>query len=160
MGGGHCLPLLREHSYTQGAPFSSRGSSDHTCVTYMSFHFISYCCRHHDTADDGHQDEVQGIHEAGAGRLFYLGAAFAAQGTSSGTAAAGQLKSETKKTRVKNTPKPSILRFLLQKLDNDAGRLPAKVQNFSSPLLPAEQHLSGSRLSCLSKLTSFKHITV
>lgn len=152
MGGGNWPLLPREHLYTQAAVT--------TAVTYVSFHFISYCCRHHDAADDGHQDEVKCVHEAGAGWLFDLGTAFAAQGTSSSTTAAGQLRSNTKKSQVKTAPEPSILRFLLQKLDREAGRLLAKLQNFSSPLLPDEQHLSRSRLSCLSKLTSLKHISV
>lgn len=31
------------------------------------FHLVSYRRRHHDTADNGHQDEVKRVHEAGAG---------------------------------------------------------------------------------------------
>lgn len=86
-------------------PFLPQGAVT-AAVTYVSFHFISYCCRHHDAADDGHQDEVKRVHEAGAGWLFDLGTAFAAQGTSSSTAAAGQLKNNTKNHKSKTHQNP------------------------------------------------------
>lgn len=128
-----CETHSADEELTGRRPISSRGSSGFVSLTYVCFHFVSYCCWHHDTTDDSHQHEVKRIHEASAGWLFDLGAAFAAQGTSSNTTAAGQLERKTKNTSHSITP----FRFLLQKSVRKSVRLPVK-HNFLSPLLSAE----------------------
>lgn len=60
----------------------------------MLLHLLRHGFGHHDAAEEGDENEVERIHEAGAPGLSELGAAAAAQGTASRPAAAGQLEKE------------------------------------------------------------------
>lgn len=63
-----------------------------TRQTYVLFHRISHGLWHHDAAEDGHENEVECVHEASAPGLSDLGAAAAAQGATSRPTAASQLE--------------------------------------------------------------------
>jgi len=62
--------------------------------TYIELHLLLHGGGHHDDTDGGDQQEVEGIHDAGACGLFDLRAAAAAAGAGRGAAAAGQLHGE------------------------------------------------------------------
>lgn len=60
----------------------------------MVFHLLLHSGGHHDDTDDGDQQEVEGVHDAGPRGLLDLGAAVTAAGAGRRAAAAGQLHTE------------------------------------------------------------------
>lgn len=96
---------------------ASKYTRSYTCVcgesdtlrdarTYIELHLLLHGGGHHDDTDGGDQQEVEGIHDAGACGLFDLRAAAAAAGAGRGAAAAGQLHGEKRGTvsRVQSPP--------------------------------------------------------